>query len=52
MEFLKASAVRFLGEIPNTPTELAKLAKRLGKDSERSEFCYQAGCSNSVTVVR
>ena len=24
--------VRFLGEIPNTPTDVAKLAKRLAKD--------------------
>jgi hypothetical protein len=37
-------AVRFLGEIPNTPTDVSKLAKRLGKDGERLEFCYEAGC--------
>ena len=37
-------AVRFLGEIPNTPTDVAKLAKRLAKDGSRLEFCYEAGC--------
>jgi transposase len=36
-------AVRFLGEIPNTPTDVAKLAKRLAKDGSRLEFCYEAG---------
>ena len=37
-------AVRFLGEVPNTPTDLAKLAKRLAKAGDRLEFCYEAGC--------
>ncbi len=37
-------AVRFLGEIPNAPTDVAKLAKRLAKDGGRLEFCYEAGC--------
>ena len=37
-------AVRFIGDIPNTPTDLAKLCKRLGKDENALEFCYEAGC--------
>jgi len=37
-------AVRFLGEVPNTPTDVAKLAKRLAKDGAQLEFCYEAGC--------
>jgi transposase len=37
-------AVRFLGEIPNAPTDVAKLAKRLAKDGGSLEFCYEAGC--------
>jgi len=37
-------AVRFLGEIPNTPTDVGKLAKRLARGAERLEFCYEAGC--------
>ena len=36
-------AVRFLGAIPNTPTDIAKLARGLGKDGHRLEFCYEAG---------
>ena len=36
--------VRFIGEIPNTPTDIAKLAKRLSKPGGRLEFCYEAGC--------
>lgn len=36
--------VRFVGEIPNAPTDVAKLAKRLAKDGSRLEFCYEAGC--------
>jgi transposase len=39
----REGAVRFLGEIPNTPTDVAKLAKRLAKDGSRLEFCYEAG---------
>ena len=39
----REGAVRFLGEIPNTPTDLAKLAKRLSKDGSQLEFCYEAG---------
>lgn len=36
-------AVRFIGTIPNTPTDVAKLAHRLGKEGDRLEFCYEAG---------
>lgn len=36
--------LRFLGEIPNTPTDITKLVKRLAKDGSRLEFCYEAGC--------
>jgi transposase len=36
--------IQFLGPIPNTPTDVAKLAKRLAKDGHRLEFCYEAGC--------
>ncbi len=39
----REGAVRFLGEIPNTPTDLAKLARRLSKDGSQLEFCYEAG---------
>jgi transposase len=35
--------VRFLGAIPNTPTDVAKLVRRLGKNGQRLEFCYEAG---------
>ena len=35
--------IRFIGPIPNTPLDVAKLAKRLGKDEHRLEFCYEAG---------
>jgi transposase len=36
--------IRFVGDIPNTPTDVAKLAKRLSKDNHKLEFCYEAGC--------
>ena len=39
--------VRFLGAIPNTPADIAKLAKRLVKEG-RLEFCYEAGCCGYV----
>lgn len=39
----REGAVRFLGAIPNTPTDIAKLARRLAKNDERLEFCYEAG---------
>lgn len=35
--------IRFIGPIPNTPLDVAKLAKRIGKDEPRLEFCYEAG---------
>ena len=35
--------VRFLGAIPNTPLDVAKLARRLAKDGRQLEFCYEAG---------
>jgi transposase len=35
--------VRFIGTIPNTPTDVAKLAKRLANEDRRLEFCYEAG---------
>jgi transposase len=35
--------VRFIGEIPNTPADVEKLARRLAKDGHRLEFCYEAG---------
>ena len=36
-------AVRFIGTIPNTPLDVAKLAKQLSKDGCRLGFCYEAG---------
>jgi transposase len=36
-------AVRFIGAIANTAPEVAKLAKRLARDGDRLEFCYEAG---------
>jgi transposase len=36
-------AIRFLGTIPNTLLDIAKLARRLAKDGHRLEFCYEAG---------
>ncbi len=35
--------VRFIGTIPNTPTDVAKLAKRLANEGRRLAFCYEAG---------
>jgi transposase len=35
-------SVRFLGVIPNTPHEIAKMAKRLSPHGEL-DFCYEAG---------
>jgi transposase len=37
-------AVRFIGVIPNTPGDVLKLVRRLAKDDQRLEFCYEAGC--------
>lgn len=36
--------VRFIGAIPNTPDDVTKLAKRLGKDGAVLDFCYEANC--------
>lgn len=36
--------VRFVGEVPNSPTDVAKLAMRLAKNGDQLEFCYEAGC--------
>jgi transposase len=41
-------SVRFLGAIPNTPTDLAKLARKLAKENTQLEFCYEAGCCGYV----
>lgn len=41
-------SVRFLGPISNNPTDIAKLTKRLAKDGDRLEFCYEAGCCGYV----
>lgn len=35
--------IHFIGTIPNTPLDIAKLAKRLAKKGARLEFCYEAG---------
>lgn len=40
-------AVRFIGAIPNTPDDIAKLARRLAKDGSDLDFCYEAGCCGS-----
>ena len=36
--------VRFIGPIPNTPTDIGKMVRKLAKDGQRLEFCYEAGC--------
>ena len=41
-EDVRNGEVRFLGPIPNKPADIAKLAKRLGKEG-KLEFCYEAG---------
>lgn len=40
--------VTFMGAMPNTLIAVTKLAKRLGKDGHRLEFCYEAGCCGYV----
>jgi transposase len=35
--------IRFVGTVPNTLTNAAKLAQRLAKEAHRLEFCYEAG---------
>jgi transposase len=39
----RGGAVRFLGEIDNTPAAIAKLVKKLAAKYERLTFCYEAG---------
>jgi transposase len=34
---------RFLGEVPNDPAALDRLAAKLGRDGRRLRFCYEAG---------
>ena len=36
--------IRFIGQISNTPEEVAKLARRLVSDGRKLDFCYEAGC--------
>lgn len=40
--------VRFLGAISNSPTDIAKLAKKQASSNNRLEFCYEAGCCGYV----
>lgn len=35
--------VKFVGTIPNTPNDIAKLARRLAKNDAQLRFCYEAG---------
>jgi transposase len=39
----RGGEVRFIGAVPNTPTDVSKVAKRLSNDGHRLEFCYEAG---------
>lgn len=41
-------SVRFLGSISNNPVDITKLVKRLAKDGNRLEFCYEAGCCGYI----
>ena len=44
----RGGEVRFFGVIPNTPDDVAKMAKRLSKHGEL-EFCYEAsGCGYGI----
>ena len=36
-------AVRFCGEVANTPEQVRKLSDRLSRPGNRLEFCYEAG---------
>jgi transposase len=40
----RSGPLRFLGAIPNTPTDIAKQAKQISRNGEKLEFCYEAGC--------
>ncbi len=43
----RAGPVRFIGVIPNTTDDVAKMAKRLSKYGEL-DFCYEASCCGYV----
>jgi transposase len=36
--------VQFIGTIANTPLDVQKLVRKLAKNEQRLEFCYEAGC--------
>jgi transposase len=40
----RGGEVKYIGEIPNTPNDVAKMVKRLARTGEELEFCYEAGC--------
>jgi integrase len=46
--WLGHTRINFIGTIPDSPIALTKLAKRLGKEGQRLEFCYEAGCCGYV----
>ena len=39
----RGGEVRFLGDIEPSENQVSKLAKKLGKQSDQLEFCYEAG---------
>ncbi|AHI27141.1 MULTISPECIES: IS110 family RNA-guided transposase [Acetobacteraceae] len=39
----RMGTICFIGTIPNTPTDIARMAKRLNKNGHQLEFCYEAG---------
>ncbi len=41
-------AVRYFGEIANTPEAIAKLVTQLSKGDAKLSFCYEAGCCGYV----
>jgi len=43
LEHLDPSGADARGVIPNTPTDIAKLVRKLSKGGHRLEFCYEAG---------
>ncbi len=45
----REGAVRFCGEVANTPEQVRKLAERLSRSGDRLEFCYEAsGCGYGI----
>jgi len=40
----RGGEVRYIGEIANEPKALSKMAKKLSRNGENLEFCYEAGC--------